>query len=71
MGQKVGCRGYENVPLRSPLARNEIDKGPQLLSSEIHGWVRSEATDVAGCTEPMPEWQGNCSGPFLRDVGLI
>ena len=55
MRLRVDYGGCENVPYRSPTARSIIDQGPQLLLSEFHGWIHSEATHLAGCSQPMTE----------------
>lgn len=45
----------ENVPLGSVMAGSIIFRGPQLLHSEIHHHICSEAVLPTGCSKPMTE----------------
>lgn len=47
--------GYENEPLRSLSTENIIDRGPQLVHSEIHHCFYAEATLLTGCSQSMTE----------------
>lgn len=66
MGQRIDCGGYQNIPLRFPIARSVIDQRPQLLPSEIHDWIHSQAMHFIGCSQPMTKYDRETGGPFLR-----